>query len=62
MPRILVVDGQADVRVMISKLLRVNHFELTEAANADSALRAFESTTFDGVIVDVFLGDAAGSI
>ena len=60
MPRILVVDDQADVRAMISMLLRVNHFEVTEAANAASALRAFETTTFDGVIVDVFLGDTCG--
>jgi DNA-binding NtrC family response regulator len=60
MPRILVVDDQADVRVMISMLLRVNHFEVIEAENADSALRAFETTTFDGVIVDIFLGDACG--
>jgi DNA-binding NtrC family response regulator len=60
MPRILVVDDQADVRAMISMLLRVNHFEVTEAASAASALRVFETTTFDGVIVDIFLGDACG--
>jgi len=33
---------------------------VAEAANAATALRAFETTTFDGVIVDVFLGDACG--
>jgi CheY-like chemotaxis protein len=60
MPRILVVDDQADVRVMISMLLRVNHFEVTEAENAGTALRAFEHATFDAVIVDIFLGDACG--
>jgi DNA-binding NtrC family response regulator len=60
MPRILVVDDQPDVRVMISMLLRVNHFEVIEAENADSALRAFETTTFDGVIVDIFLGNTCG--
>jgi DNA-binding NtrC family response regulator len=60
MPRILVVDDQADVRAMISMLLRVNHFEVLEAENAANALRAFETTTFDGVIVDIFLGDACG--
>jgi len=60
MPRILVVDDQPDVRVMISMLLRVNHFEVTEAENAAGALRAFETTTFDVVIVDIFLGDACG--
>lgn len=60
MPRILVVDDQADVRAMISMLLRVNHFEVTEAENAANALRVFETTTFDAVIVDIFLGDECG--
>jgi DNA-binding NtrC family response regulator len=60
MPRILVVDDQSDVRAMISMLLRVNHFEVIEAGNAASAFLAFETTTFDAVIVDIFLGDACG--
>ena len=60
MPRILVVDDQPDVRAMISMLLRVNHFEVVEAESAASALKAFEHSTFDGVIVDIFLGDACG--
>jgi DNA-binding NtrC family response regulator len=60
MPRILVVDDQADVRVMISMLLRVNHFEVIEAENAASALRAFATTTFDAVVVDIFLGTTCG--
>jgi DNA-binding response OmpR family regulator len=60
MPCILVVDDEPDVRVMISMLLRVNHFEVVEAENADGALRAFETTTFDAVIVDIFLGNTCG--
>jgi len=60
MPRILIVDDQPDVRVMISMLLRVNHFEVAEAENAASALGAFEHTTFDAVIVDIFLGNTCG--
>jgi DNA-binding NtrC family response regulator len=60
MPRILVVDDQPDVRAMIAMLLRVNHFEVIEAENTAGALRAFEATTFDGAIVDIFLGDACG--
>jgi DNA-binding response OmpR family regulator len=60
MPCILVVDDEPDVRVMVSMLLRVNHFEVVEAENADSALRAFETTTFDAVIVDIFLGNTCG--
>ena len=32
MSRILVIDDQADVRAMICMVLRVNHFEVIEAA------------------------------
>ena len=30
MPRVLVVDDQADVRAMISIVLRIHHFEIVE--------------------------------
>ena len=60
MPRVLVVDDQPEVRVMISMLLRVNHFGVIEAENAAGALRALETTTFDAAIVDIFLGDTCG--
>jgi DNA-binding response OmpR family regulator len=55
MPRILVIDDQPDVRAMISMVLRVNHFEIVEAASADAGLREFENSRFDLVIVDIFL-------
>lgn len=35
MPRVLVVDDQSDVRAMIGFVLRVNHFEIVEAASAE---------------------------
>jgi DNA-binding NtrC family response regulator len=60
MPRILVVDDQADVRAMISIVLRVQRFEIAEAANAAEALKAFEGTSFDAAIVDIFLEDTNG--
>src|SRR5215813_7883738 len=60
MPRVLVVDDQTDVRAMISILLRVNHFEVTEAESAAAGLRAFEDAKFDVAIVDIFLSDACG--
>ena len=55
MSRILVIDDQSDVRAMISIVLRVNHFEIVEAASAEAALKAFESSSFDLAIVDIFL-------
>ena len=61
MPRVLVVDDQADVRTMISIVLRIHHFEIVEAESAASALKLFEEASFDLAIVDIFLQGANGS-
>lgn len=60
MSRILVIDDQADVRAMICIVLRVNHFEVVEAASAAAGLREFEASEFDLAIVDIFLEEANG--
>jgi DNA-binding NtrC family response regulator len=60
MSRILVIDDQADVRAMISIVLRVHHFEIVEAANAAAALAAVEESSFDLAIVDIFLQGTSG--
>jgi DNA-binding response OmpR family regulator len=60
MTRILVIDDQADVRAMICVVLRVNHFEVVEAASAAAGLKAFELSGFDLAIVDIFIQEANG--
>ena len=60
MSRILVIDDQADVRTMIAIVLRVRHFEIVEAATAAAALQAFENSSFDLAIVDIFLQGTNG--
>lgn len=60
MRRILVIDDDKDVRAMISIVLRVNRFEVVEAASASAGLQAFAESTFDVVIVDIFLQGANG--
>jgi DNA-binding NtrC family response regulator len=60
MTRILVIYDQSDVRAMICMVLRVNHFEVAEAASAAAGLKMFEESAFDVAIVDVFLEDANG--
>jgi DNA-binding response OmpR family regulator len=60
MPRILVIDDQADVRAMICVVLRVNHFDVVEAASAAAGLKAFEASDFDLAMVDIFLDEANG--
>ena len=61
MPRVLVVDDQADVRAMISIVLRINHFDIVEAESAVAALKLFDDTGFDLAIVDIFLQGTNGS-
>jgi DNA-binding NtrC family response regulator len=60
MTRVLVIDDQRDVRAMICMVLRVNHFEVSEAGSAEAGLKMFEASAFDLAIVDVFLQDASG--
>ena len=60
MPRILVIDDQADVRAMIAMVLRIHHFEVVEAAGAASGLKAFDEAAFDLAIVDIFLSGSNG--
>ena len=66
MPRVLVVDDQADVRAVISIVLRIHHFEIVEAESAASAMKlleesSFEEASLDLAIVDIFLQDTNGS-
>jgi len=61
MPRVLVIDDQSDVRTMISIVLRINRFEIVEAATAQAGLKAFAEAPVDLAIVDIFLQDTNGS-
>ena len=60
MPRVLVIDDQSDVRTMIGIVLRINRFEAVEADSAAAGLKAFEQSSFDLAIVDVFLQGTNG--
>jgi len=60
LPRVLVVDDQSNVRAMIAIVLRVNRFEIVEAASAATALQAFADSSFDLAIVDIFLQGTNG--
>jgi DNA-binding response OmpR family regulator len=45
---------------MVSMVLRVNHFEVVEAASAAAGLQAFENSNFELAIVDIFLQGTNG--
>ena len=57
MPRVLVVDDQADVRTIISIVLRIHHFEIIEAESAASALKLFEEASFGEASFDLAIVD-----
>jgi DNA-binding response OmpR family regulator len=58
--RVLVIDDQADVRAMVSIVLRISRFEVVEAASATAGLNEFEGSKFDLAIVDIFLQGTNG--
>lgn len=60
MPRVLVIDDQKDVRAMVSMVLRLSRFEVSEAENVKAGLEAFAEADFDAAVVDVFLKHESG--
>src|SRR5260370_14879048 len=60
MPSILVIGDQPDERRMISIVLRVNRFEIVEAASGPAGLKEFENSEIDLAIVDIFLQGTSG--
>jgi len=45
---------------MIAIVLRINHFEIVEAASAEAGLKEFAASEFDLAIVDIFLQGTNG--
>jgi DNA-binding response OmpR family regulator len=60
MPRVLIVDDQKDVRAMVGIVLRINRYDVVEAESGAAGLKAFDESTFDAAIVDIFLADTSG--
>ncbi|HOJ88774.1 MAG TPA: response regulator [Pseudothermotoga sp.] len=51
--KILVIDDEQNIRLLISEELKDMGYEVETASNADEALKEFEKTTFDLVTIDV---------
>ena len=45
---------------MMSMVLRLNRFEVSEAESAKAGLKAFAEESFDAAVVDIFLEDVSG--
>jgi DNA-binding response OmpR family regulator len=60
-PRILLMDDQADVRAVVALALRVKGFEVVGFESGAAGLAAFAESPFDLAIVDIFLGGMNGA-
>jgi DNA-binding NtrC family response regulator len=59
-PHVLVVDDEADIRILIKDILSDEGYGVTAAANALEARRAREATKFDLILLDIWMPDTDG--
>jgi CheY-like chemotaxis protein len=60
MPRVLVVDDDPMVCMAIETYLQRNGFEVTVADDGEAGLRALEASTFDVLLIDIFMPHMRG--
>jgi CheY-like chemotaxis protein len=60
MPRILIVDDDANLRVAIRRMLAPLGFEIDEVSNGREAQRAFRSCPADLILCDIFMPEQDG--
>ncbi len=60
MPRILIVDDEADIRSLVKEILEVSGYAVDEAQDGNAAMRAMERARADLVITDMLMPDKEG--
>ncbi|CAN5362255.1 sigma-54 dependent transcriptional regulator [soil metagenome] len=60
MVKVLIIDDEEKLRVLLSKIVGLEGFGVHQAGNGKNALRTLETTDIDVVICDVKLPDANG--
>ena len=60
MPKILVVDDAAFMRMKCAKLLTENGYDVVEAATGSEAIEAYKANSPDGVLLDITMPDMDG--
>jgi two-component system chemotaxis response regulator CheY len=60
MAKIMVVDDAAFMRMRCSKLLLDNGYEVMEAANGIEAVKKYQESKPDGVLMDITMPDMDG--
>lgn len=60
MSRILVVDDEPDMRLLLRAFLERRGWDVTEAASGEEAIDACRGADFDAVVLDQRMGGATG--
>src|SRR5579862_9381967 len=60
MPKLLVVDDAAYVRLRLTRLLKQNGYEVVEAADGKQAIEAYQQDKPDGVLLDIIMPEMDG--
>jgi CheY-like chemotaxis protein len=59
-PRILIVDDDENTLDTYARMLRLEHFEVYTALDADSGLRVLDASPVDAMVVDLVMPEASG--
>lgn len=60
MIQILVIDDEAPIRMLLSRMMELEGYKVFQAGDCDSAVKLFKKQTFDIILCDVFLPDGNG--
>ena len=55
MARILVIDDDIDIRLLVRRILEKDNHEVMEAIDSEEGIQIFEQNTLDLVITDIFM-------
>lgn len=61
MTKVLIVDDEADIVVVLAMLFRIEGFSVQTAADGESAWTLLQKDSFDAVITDIMMPRLSGS-
>ena len=60
MIQLLVIDDEAPIRMLLSRMIELEGYKVSQAADCQSALNLLRKQSFDVILCDVFLPDGNG--
>ena len=58
--RVLVVDDDVSIRVLVRVVLKRDHLDVDEASNGTEALARLHAQRYDAVVLDLMMGPGSG--